>query len=303
MTVSAPPTAPSAEPVGLLRRSQPPGSVASLVRFLRANPLSMIGLFIVTFWLVVSVTAPWITPYPPMQQDIPNRLSPPSSEHWFGTDQLGRDVFSRVLFGGRLSLPAGLAVILIAGIAGTFIGALAGFIGGWFDEFTMRLTEMFIAFPTIILAMAVAAALGPSLVNAILAMVIVWWPNYARVVRALVMGVKSSDFVDAAHAVGARRSRILWRTVLPNCLAPAIVLATLDMGQAILVFAGLSFLGLGPPPNTPEWGRMIADGTEYFDQWWISAFPGLAIFTVVMAFNFIGDGIRDALDPRLRKAL
>lgn len=304
MTIStAPPTAPSAEPIGLPRRNQPPTGMRAVIRFLRVNPLSMLGVFLVAFWIFVSIAAPWITPYPVMKQDIPARLEPPSSEHWFGTDQLGRDVFSRVLYGGRLSLPSGLAVIVIAGIAGTIIGALAGFIGGWTDEFMMRITEMFISFPTIILAMAVAAALGPSLVNAILAMVIVWWPNYARVVRALVMSVKTSDYVDAAHALGARRGRILWRTVLPNCLAPAIVLATLDMGQAILLFAGLSFLGLGPPPNTPEWGRMIADGTEYFDQWWISAFPGLAIFTVVMAFNFIGDGIRDALDPRLRKAL
>ncbi len=189
------------------------------------------------------------------------------------------------------------------GSIGTFVGALAGFIGGWFDEGLMRVTEVFIAFPTIILAMAIAAALGPSLINAILAMVIVWWPNYARVVRALVLSVKSSDFVEASHAIGVPQSRVLWRTVLPNCLAPAIVLATIDLGNAILIFAGLSFLGSGPPPNTPEWGRMIADGIEYFDQWWIAAFPGLAIFTIVMAFNFIGDAIRDALDPRLRKAL
>ncbi len=276
---------------------------ASTWRFLRANPLAMIGVALVIFWLVVSLTAPLIAPYSPTQQAISDRLQPPSAAHWFGTDQLGRDMLSRVLYGGRLSLPAGVAVIVIAGIVGTFVGALAGFIGGWFDELLMRVTEVFIAFPTIILAMAIAAALGPSLINAILAMVVVWWPNYARVVRALVLSVKSRDFVEASLAIGTPRSRILWRTVLPNCLAPAIVLATIDLGNAILIFAGLSFLGLGPPPNTPEWGRMIADGIEYFDQWWIAAFPGLAIFTVVMAFNFIGDAIRDALDPRLRKAL
>jgi peptide/nickel transport system permease protein len=278
-------------------------SAASTWRFLRANPLAMIGITLLIFWVVVSLTAPLIAPYSPTQQAIPDRLQPPSAAHWFGTDQLGRDVLSRVLYGGRLSLPAGVAVIVIAGIAGTIVGALAGYIGGWFDELLMRVTEVFIAFPTIILAMAIAAALGPSLVNAILAMVVVWWPNYARVVRALVLSVKSRDFVEASLAIGTRRTRILWRTVLPNCLAPAIVLATIDLGNAILIFAGLSFLGLGPPPNTPEWGRMIADGIEYFDQWWIAAFPGLAIFTVVMAFNFIGDAIRDALDPRLRKAL
>jgi peptide/nickel transport system permease protein len=298
--LSAPAAAPPAAILHLPPRQTP---AQATWRFLRRNPLTLIGVLLVLFWLVVSLTAPWIVPYSPTQQDIPARLSPPNAEHWFGTDQLGRDVFSRVLYGGRLSLPAGLAVIVTAGIVGTVLGALAGFIGGWYDETIMRLTEVFIAFPTIILAMAIAAALGPSLVNAILAMVVVWWPNYARVVRALVMGVKSQDYVEAAHAIGCPRDRILWRTVLPNCLAPAIVLAAIDLGNAILVFAGLSFLGLGPAPNTPEWGRMIADGVEYFDQSWIAAFPGLAIFTVVMAFNFIGDGIRDALDPRLRKAL
>ncbi len=297
--ISAPAAAPAA-----LRKAPPRLSTARAVwRFLRSNPLTLIGVLLVLFWVVVSLTAAWIVPYPPTQQEIPARLSPPSAAHWFGTDQLGRDVLSRVLYGGRLSLPAGLAVILSAGIVGTVLGALAGYIGGWFDESIMRLTEVFIAFPTIILAMAVAAALGPSLVNAVVAMAVIWWPNYARVVRALVMGVKNHDYVEAAQSIGCKRGRILWRTVLPNCLAPAVVLATTDLGNAILLFAGLSFLGLGPPPNTPEWGRMIADGIEYFDQWWIAAFPGLAIFTVVMAFNFIGDGIRDALDPRLRKAL
>jgi len=286
-----------------IERSRSRSGLASTWRYLRANPLSMIGFFVVIFWLIVSIAAPLLSPYNPTQQDIPNRLDPPSAEHLAGTDQLGRDVLSRVLHGGRLSLPAGLAVILIAGAIGTVVGALAGYIGGWFEEIVLRLTEVFMAFPTIILAMAIAAALGPSLINAIIAMAVVWWPNYARVVRALVLGVKTRDYVEAAHATGAKQGRILWRTVLPNCLGPAIVLATIDLGNAILVFAGLSFLGLGPPPNTPEWGRMIADGIEQFDQWWIAAFPGLAIFTVVMAFNFIGDGIRDALDPRLRKVL
>lgn len=296
-------TAPSPRTAERVRPIRNEGGLATTWRFLRANPLAMVGIGITLFWVLISLTAPWITPYAPTQQDIPNRLSPPSAQHWFGTDQLGRDVLSRVLFGGQLSLPAGLSVILIAGAIGIFVGALAGYIGGWFDELIMRLTEVFLSFPTIILAMAIAAALGPSLMNAVLAMVVVWWPKYTRMVRALVMGVKSRDFVEAAHAIGATRSRILWRTVLPNCLAPAIVLATIDLGAAILVFAGLSFLGLGPAPNTPEWGRMIADGIEQFDQWWISAFPGLAIFTIVMAFNFIGDGIRDAMDPRLRKQL
>ncbi len=271
--------------------------------FLRANPLALLGILFFVTWVIISIIAPRVAPYEPLAQDIVNRLQGPSADHLFGTDQLGRDIFSRVLFGGRLSLPAGVAVVIVAGIVGTVIGALAGFIGGWFEEIIMRLTEIFMAFPTIILAMAVAAALGPSLINAVVAMVVVWWPNYARIVRSLVLGVKSQEYVEAAHATGVPQTRLLWRTILPNCLAPAIVLATIDLGNAILVFAGLSFLGLGPEPSSPEWGRMIADGIEFFDQWWMAAFPGLAIFSVVISFNFIGDGIRDALDPRLRKQL
>jgi peptide/nickel transport system permease protein len=292
----------STQPKSPLMRRQP-GRLAGVLRFLHHNPLALLGLGVFVTWVVISLTATLIAPYEPLQQNIVERLQPPNANHWFGTDQLGRDILSRVLFGGQLSLPAGLMVIIVAGIIGTFIGSLAGFIGGWFDELTMRLTEVFLAFPTIILAMAVAAALGPSLVNAIAAMVVVWWPNYARVVRSLVIGVKSQDYVEAAKAIGVPDKRILWRTVLPNSLAPAVVLATIDLGNAILVFAGLSFLGLGPEPSSPEWGRMVADGVQYFDQWWMAAFPGLAIFTLVMGFNFIGDGIRDALDPRLRKTL
>jgi peptide/nickel transport system permease protein len=271
--------------------------------FLRRNPLATLGILILLFWIVVSLFAHWLAPYEPLKQDIANRLQGPSAEHWFGTDQLGRDIFSRVVYGGRMSLPAGIAVIVIAGFLGIVVGAVAGFVGGWFDELSMRLTEVFMAFPTVILAMAIAAALGPSLSNAVIAMVVVWWPNYARVVRSLVISVKSQDYVEAARAIGVPRGRVLWRTVLPNCLAPAIVLATVDLGNAILVFAGLSFLGLGAEPSVPEWGRMVADGIEYFDQWWIAAFAGLAIFLLVMGFNFIGDGVRDALDPKLRKSL
>ncbi len=279
------------------------GPLTSAGRFLRRNPLALTGLLLVCAWALISLAAPLLAPHPPLEQNIVDRLQPPSPAHWFGTDQLGRDIFSRVLYGGRLSLPAGIAVVVVAGVLGTLLGALAGFLGGWFDELTMRLTEIFTAFPTIILAMAIAAALGPSLMNAIVAMVVVWWPNYARTVRSLVISVKSEEYVEAARAVGVQEGRILWRTVLPNCVASAVILATIDLGNAILVFAGLSFLGLGPEPSTPEWGRMVADGIQYFDQWWMAAFPGLAIFTLVMGFNFLGDGIRDALDPRLRKSV
>ncbi|MBW7881793.1 MAG: ABC transporter permease [Caldilineaceae bacterium] len=299
MAVSTYPT--RSELAAGLRERRRRGAVVA--HFLRHNPLVALGAAVFIAWLFISIFARLLAPYEPMQQAIVDRLQPPSAEHWFGTDQLGRDVFSRVLYGGRLSLPAGILVIVIAVLIGTAIGSLSGFIGAWFDEGVMRLTEIFMAFPTIILAMAIAAALGPSLINAVVAMVVVWWPNYARVVRSLVISVKSQEYVEAARALGVPGSRILLRTVLPNCLAPAIVLATIDLGHAILVFAGLSFLGLGPDPSNPEWGRMIADGIDYFDQWWVAAFAGLAIFTVVMAFNFIGDGVRDALDPRLRKQL
>lgn len=207
------------------------------------------------------------------------------------------------MYGGRISLPAALAVVVFAGLVGTVVGAIAGFLGGMVEEIFMRLTDIFMAFPTIILAMAVAAALGPNVSNAIIAMVVVWWPNYARIVRSLVLSVKENEYVQASRALGATEMRVLWRVVLPNSFAPVLVMGTLDLGNAILVFAGLSFLGLGAEPSKPEWGRMISDGIKFFDQWWISAFPGLAIFLIVMAFNFLGDGLRDALDPRLRRQL
>ncbi len=299
--MSVPTSTDRQEAVPVLRPPQRP--METVFNFLRQNPLAMAGAVIFVVWVLISLFAPRLAPFEPLAQNIVDRLQSPSGKHLFGTDQLGRDIFSRILFGGRLSIPAGVLVVLSAGIIGTVVGSLAGFIGGWFDEVVMRSTEVFMAFPTIILAMAVAAALGPSLINAILAMVVVWWPNYARVVRSLVLTVKSQEYVEAARALGVPEGRILVRTVLPNCLAPAVVLATIDLGNAILVFAGLSFLGLGPEPSSPEWGRMIADGVQFFDQWWMSAFPGLAIFTVVMAFNFVGDGIRDALDPRLRKGI
>ncbi|MBN2471020.1 MAG: ABC transporter permease [Anaerolineae bacterium] len=266
------------------------------------NPLMVVGLTICLIWILISLLAPVIVPYSPLQQDMLYRLKPPDNLHAFGTDQLGRDVLARVMYGGRVSLPAGLLVILVSTIVGTVVGAVAGYLGGLWDEMLMRSTEVFMAFPTIILAMAIAAALGPSVLNAVIAMTLVWWPNYARVVRSLVVSVKANEYVLAARAIGADQRHILIRTILPNCIAPAIVMATLDIGNAILLFAGLSFLGLGAEPATPEWGRMVSDGISNFDQWWLSTFPGLAIFTVVMAFNFIGDGLRDLSDPRTRKS-
>ena len=266
------------------------------------NPLMVVGIVICAIWIVISLGAGWIAPYDPLAQDVMSRLQGPTDEHLFGTDQLGRDMLSRVLYGGRISLPSGLLVVGSATVVGTIFGALAGYVGGVWDELLMRFTEIFMAFPIIILAMAIAAALGPSVNNAIIAMTVVWWPNYARIIRSLVISVKSNDYVESAHAIGASPTRILFRTILPNCVAPALVMATLDVGNAILIFAGLSFLGLGPEPSSPEWGRMVSDGIDRYDQWWLSTFPGVAIFTVVMALNFIGDGLRDLADPRTRKS-
>jgi len=269
----------------------------------RKNPLMVGGLVICILWFAVSLVPNLVAPYGPLEQNIRERLQPPSTSHFFGTDQLGRDVLSRVLYGGRISLPAGLLVVVSAAIVGTAMGSVAGYIGGAWDETLMRITEVFMSFPIIILAMAITAALGPSTINAVVAMVVVWWPNYARIVRSLVLSVKANEYVQAARAIGASRAYILFRTILPNCVAPAVVMATLDIGNAILIFASLSFLGLGPEPSAAEWGRMVADGIDYFDQWWLSAFPGIAIFTVILSFNLVGDGLRDLIDPRTRKAL
>jgi peptide/nickel transport system permease protein len=294
----APPLAAS-EP----KRRQESTRVAAIGRFLRRNPLVVVGGVIVLGWIVVSVAAPALTAYAPLTQRIQDRLQAPSATHPFGTDVLGRDVLSRVLYGGRISLPVGFGVVTVSLLIGGVIGALAGFGAGWFDSVLMRGTDMVMAFPIIILAMTIAAALGPGLEHTMIALVAVSWPRYARVTRGLVLAVKENEYVHASRALGASEGHVLLRVVLPNCLAPAVVMATLDLGNAILTFSGLSFLGLGSPPPAPEWGAMVAAGTQNFDQWWVSTFPGLAILTLVMAFNFIGDGVRDALDPRLRRAV
>ena len=267
---------------------------------LRRNPLVMIGLIIAVLWIVTAFIAPTVAPFPPLKQDLANRLQAPNALFFMGSDELGRDIFSRVLWGARITIPAGLAVIILGSSLGVVIGAVAGYAGGLIDELLMRLTELFMAFPFIILAMAVTAALGPDIRNAVIALAAVWWPRYARILRGLVLEVKAQEYVEAAHSAGAGGFYILFRTILPNCIAPAVILATLDIGTAIISFAALSFIGLGPEPSSPEWGRMVSIGIKFFDQWWMWLFPGLAIASLVMAFNFIGDGLRDILDPRLR---
>lgn len=268
---------------------------------IRSSPIVVFGLAIVIIWILLAFLAPVIAPRDPLSQEVVDRLQAPSSNYWMGTDELGRDIFSRVLYGGRITIPAALVVVIVDSLLGTIVGAIAGYLGGLWDEIVMRVTELFMAFPTIILAMAVTAALGPDIRNAVLALIIVRWPSYARLTRGLVLEAKNEDYVEATRSLGGGHFYILGRTLLPNTIAPAIVYASLDIGNAILLFAGLSFLGLGPEPASPEWGRMVSIGIDFFDQWWMWLFPGLAIAILVMAFNFIGDGLRDILDPRTRK--
>jgi peptide/nickel transport system permease protein len=268
-------------------------------RALTRNRLTMIGLGLMGLFLLLAIVGPYVAPYDPIHTDLKIPLAPPSRAHWFGTDSLGRDVASRVLAGARYSVPTGFAVVAAAMLVGLLVGALAGFLGGWVDEALMRITDLFLAFPSLILAMAIAGALGPSLPNALAAISITWWPAYARLVRAEVMKVRTAQYVEAARALGVPGGAILVRHILPNCMAPVVVQATLDLGSVILTAAGLSFIGFGAQPPTPEWGAMINDGRVYMASHpWVVAFPGAAIFLCVMGFNLLGDGLRDALDPR-----
>ena len=266
------------------------------------RPMAIVGVVIVVGWLVIAIFAPLIAPYNPLAQSF-TPLQAPSAAHWFGTDVLGRDELSRVLYGSRISLPLSLVLVVCSMVIGSVLGAVAGYFGRVVDEIIMRIADLVFAFPTIILAMIVAASLGPSLLNAVIALLLVSWPNYARVTRSLVLGARQQEYVVAGRLIGAGALRSLGRDVSPNVVAPVFVLATLDFGNAILLLSGLSFLGLGAVPPTPEWGAMVSDGVQNFSQWWLATFPGLAIFSVVVAFNFIGDALRDALDPRTAEAV
>ena len=273
----------------------------SRLRIILSNRLAVIGGLIVLFWVIAAIGAPWFSPYDPITYlDVYNRLAPPSHAHLMGTDADGRDVLSRVLYGGRYSLGIGVTVVVAGTLAGLILGSVAGFFGGAIDEIFMRITDIVLAFPIIILAIAIAAALGPSARDAVIAMVAVWWPTYARVVRGLVLELRERQFVIAARVAGTPVWRILLRTVLPNTIGTVVVLSSLDVGNAILTVAGLSFINFGVPQPTPEWGNMITLAQSNFDQWWLAVFPGLAIFTAIMGFNFFGDALRDALDPRTR---
>ena len=262
--------------------------------------VGVLGALIVAGWLGVLAVGPHVAPYSYRQVDVVARLRPPSPAHYFGTDALGRDVFSRVLVGSRVSLPAGLAVVAVAAAFGTLYGGVAAYGGAKAEEAMMRITDLFLSFLLLVLAMAIAAALGIGVLNTIVAMVVVWWPKYARVSRSLVMVQRSLDYVEAARALGHGAGRTLLRHIVPNAVGPIVVLLTLDIGNSMITFAGLSFLGLGVVPPVPEWGAMVSEGQVLIEQWWVSTFPGLAIFSVVVGFNFLGDALRDRLDPRAR---
>ncbi|MBC9942951.1 ABC transporter permease [Leucobacter sp. cx-328] len=264
------------------------------------TPLGIAGTIILVFWILVSIFAPLIAPHDPLAQVFP-RLTAPGDGTVLGTDSLGRDMLSRVIMAAQTSLPAALLVVFCSALIGSILGAIAGYFGKWVDETIMRLADLVFAFPTIILAMVIAASLGPGLKNAIIAILIVSWPGYARTTRALVMSARNSEYVVAGRLLGFSPWRSLFRDISPNVVSPVVVLATLGVGEAILTMAGLSFLGLGVVPPTPDWGAMISEGVSQFNSWWIALFPGICILTVVMGFNFIGDSLRDALDPRTAK--
>ncbi len=274
------------------------------INLILKNPLTTFGLVIIFILIMTSFLAPFLAPYPDQGRGLSNleeRLVAPSTKHLMGTDYLGRDILSRIIFGARVSLRAAIVVVLIVMSIGAPLGLIAGYVGGKVDEIIMRFADMILAFPSLLLAVAIIASLGPSLLNALIAICIPWWPWYTRLMRSQVISLKEVQFVESARAIGASRWRIMFRHILPNCISPIIVQATLDMGFIILILAGLGFLGLGTQPPTADWGVMVSDGREFFmKQWWISTFSGGAIFLTVLAFNLVGDGIREALDPKIR---
>ncbi len=273
----------------------------ALNQFFKGKYLNVLAVFLIVLFLVTSLLGRTLAPYNPNAPDIFNQLQGPSSAHLMGTDDLGRDILSRVMSGARISLGVAAIVLSIAVTLGCLIGGISGFLGGIYDDILMRVTDLFLAFPFLILAIAISASLGPSLRNTVIALSVVYWPWYARLVRGQVLVVKNREYVEAARSVGARDRRILLRHVFPNAMSPVIVQLSLDIGYAILATSSLSFIGLGAQPPTPEWGAMINSARSHFqDAWWFITFPGLALAFTVLGFNLLGDGLRDFLDPRTR---
>jgi peptide/nickel transport system permease protein len=272
-------------------------------KFFLKSPSNIVGVIIVALLVCTAIFAPLIAKYDPEGVLMANKLLPPSVENLMGTDEMGRDIFSRIVYGTRISLLVGIEVVASAILIGVTLGGISGYFGGWTDEIIMRITDMFMSFPSLILAMAVAAALGPDLNNAVLAVSLTWWPWYTRIVRAQVLSLRNLEYVEAAQALGNRTMSIIFKHILPNCISPIIVQGTMDIGFAIQLTAGLSFIGLGAQPPTPEWGSMISTGRQYLlSHWWYPTFPGVAILITVLGFNLLGDGLRDFLDPRLRRS-
>jgi len=265
----------------------------------RSNPLAMAGLIVALALIAVSLAAPLLTTVDPGAQDLAQRLAPPSAQHWLGTDELGRDIYARVLFGGRITLGMVVAVVILVAPLGLAIGCVAGYAGGIWDRLLMRITDVFLAFPRLVLALAFVAALRPGVTSAIAAIALTAWPPYARLARAETLGLRGADFVAAVRLTGASAGRIVLRHIAPLCLPSLIVRVTLDMSSIILTVAGLGFLGMGAQPPAPEWGTMIATARRFIlEQWWVPTIPGVAIFLASLAFNLLGDGLRDVLDPK-----
>lgn len=270
-----------------------------LARSLMRNPLAVVGAIIVLTLILVALFAPWIATHSPIGQDLANRLKPPSAENWMGTDELGRDIWSRVVFGARITLVIVAMVAILAAPAGLIIGAVAGYFGGWVDKVLMGVTDVFLSMPKLILALAFVAALGPGIENAIIAIAITSWPGYARIARAETLTFKNAEYIAAIRLQGASSLRVILGHVLPLCTSSMIVRVTLDMAGIILTAAGLGFIGLGAQPPLPEWGAMISRGRTFIlDQWWVATMPGFAIIVVSLGFCFLGDGLRDVLDPK-----
>jgi peptide/nickel transport system permease protein len=282
------------------RRQAVIGNLYRGVAALCANPAALTGLVIVAALIIVAMFAPMIAGYvSPIQQTLAERLAPPSSAHWFGTDELGRDIYARTVHGTRVTLTIVILVSVVVAPIGLTVGTLAGYLGGWADAILMRITDIFLAFPRLVLALAFAAALGPGIENAVIAISLTAWPPYARIARAETVTIARSDFIAAVVLQGASTPRILFRHIVPLCLSSLIVRLTLDMAGIILTAAGLGFLGLGAQPPTAEWGAMVSAGREVIlDQWWVATIPGFAIFIVSLGFNLLGDGLRDVFDPK-----
>ncbi len=277
------------------------GQFYRLARALARNSLAMVGLAIILMLLIVAALAPWLAPYSPIEGDLANRLQPPSATHWMGTDELGRDILSRIIFGARITLMIVLLVAVISAPLGLLIGTVAAYFGGWIDRILMGLTDIFLSLPRLILALAFVAALGPGIENAVIAIAITAWPVYARIARAEVLTFRNAEFLDAVRMQGASPARIIALHVVPLCMSSTIVRVTLDMAGIILTAAGLGFLGLGAQPPLPEWGAMISRGRSFIlDQWWVATMPGFAIVIVSLGFCLFGDGLRDVLDPKQR---